>query len=171
MRRISSPLSMSLGTVVLSTLLLATLSLYAVTGSAGAATTPHAATLPTGTAVGSCVPGEPGLGTATITFAGFPDGPLSVTGTIEFPYSTETEAFTKPFEVSASDPTPTWTLSDLAPGDYGMSYVATYPGSTPPSPESVPTIGFTVPSCLANGTPSQITAPIAGIAPTLDGAG
>ncbi len=117
------------------------------------------------------MPGEPGLGTATITFAGFPDGQLSVTGTIEFPYSTETEAFTKPFEVSASDPTPTWTLSDLAPGDYGMSYVATYPGSTPPSPESVPTIGFTVPYCLANGTPSEITAPIAGIAPTLDGAG
>src|ERR1700722_10968430 len=145
MRRISSPLSMHLGTVVLSTLLLATLSLYAVTGSAGAATTPHAATLPTGTAVGSCVPGEPGLGTVTLTFTNFPDGPLSVTNTLGFPYSTQTETLTKTFEVSAADPTPTWTLSDLPPGNYLLDYVATYPGSPPPPKEFIPGTGFTVP--------------------------
>jgi hypothetical protein len=171
MRRNPSLLFASLGTLLLSTMLLAALSLTAPTGAAGAATTPRAATLPTSTAVGSCVPGEPGLGTVTVTYADFPDGPLSVVNTIDLPYSTRTEVLTKTFAVSAADPTPTWTMSDLPAGNYLMLYVATYPGSTPVPPESIPFDTFTVPDCLANGTPAQITAPIVGIAPTVDGNG
>jgi hypothetical protein len=157
--------------VLLGTVLLTTLFLYAATGPAGAATAPHAATIPTSTAVGSCVPGEPGLGTVTIAYANFPDGPLSVVTTIDFPYSTRSEVLTKTFTISPADPTATWSLSDLPPGNYGATYVATYPGSTPPTPPGIPSFGFTVPDCLANGTPAQITAPIVGIAPTVDGNG
>ena len=171
MRRISSPSHVSLSTVVLSTLLLTTWWLYAVPGTAGAATTPRAATLPTATAVGSCVPGEPGLGTVTVTYSGFPDGQLRVTNVLNFPYSTQSGTLTKQFEVSAADPSPTWALSDLAPGNYLMSYDATYPGSTPPNPEYMPTLNFTVPYCLPSGAPAQITARVDGITPTLDGGG
>jgi hypothetical protein len=106
MRRNSPLLFASLGTMFLSALLLTTFSLYGVTATAGAATTPRAATLPTSTADGSCVPGEPGLGTVTVTYADFPDGPLSVVNTIEFPYSTRSEALTKTYAVSAADPSP-----------------------------------------------------------------
>jgi hypothetical protein len=176
MRRNPSALSawlgtVLLGTVLLGTVLLTTLSFYAVTDPADVATTPRAAASPTSTATGSCVPGEPGLGTVTVTYADFPDGPLSVVNTIDFPYSTRSEVLTKTFAVSAADPSPTWTLSDLPAGNYLMLYVATYPGSTPPAPESIPFDSFTVPDCLANGAPGRITAPIVGITPTLDGDG
>ena len=97
MRRISLFSFASVGTVLLTTLLLTAFSLYGVTATAGAATTPHAATLPTVTGVGSCVPGEPGLGTVTVTYADFPDGTLSVVHTIDFPYSTRSEVLTKAF--------------------------------------------------------------------------
>jgi hypothetical protein len=112
------------------------------------------------------------LGTVTLTYADYPDGQLSETNLIAFPYSTRTESLTKTFDISAANPTPTWTLSELPPGNYEVTYVENYPGYVAPPPLTPgPALYFTVPYCLANGTPARITAPVDGMAAALDGGG
>jgi hypothetical protein len=115
---------------------------------------------------GTCAPGEPGLGSITITYSYFPDGQSSVTN---FLTGLEEETVTSTFDVTSANPSPVVTLSDLEPGIYSLQYEWTYvTGAAQP----ISLYGFvTVPDCLADGNAAPISSAIAGIVATPDGGG